>query len=31
MFAKPGDYARATQSIWYGGSTASAVFMPVVP
>ncbi|MDH5274998.1 MAG: CocE/NonD family hydrolase [Gammaproteobacteria bacterium] len=31
MFAKPGDYAKATQSIWYGGNAASAVRLPVVP
>jgi putative CocE/NonD family hydrolase len=30
MFAKPGDYKKATQSIWYGGSTSSAVALPVV-
>jgi putative CocE/NonD family hydrolase len=31
MFARPEDYAKATQSIWYGGNTASAVRLPVVP
>ena len=31
MFAKPGDYKRATQSVWRGGSTPSAVELPVVP
>ena len=30
MFAKPGDYRKATQSIWYGGAQASAVMLPVV-
>ena len=25
MYAKPGDYRKATQSIWFGGSSASAV------
>ncbi|NKJ44312.1 CocE/NonD family hydrolase [Novosphingobium sp. SG720] len=29
MFAKPGDYRKATQSVWFGGSTASAVVLPV--
>jgi predicted acyl esterase len=31
MYAKPGDYRKATQSIWRGGSTASAVMLPIVP
>jgi putative CocE/NonD family hydrolase len=31
MFAKPADYRKATQSIWYGGAEASAVSLPVVP
>ncbi|MEJ0084936.1 MAG: CocE/NonD family hydrolase [Pseudomonadota bacterium] len=31
MFAKPADYRKATQSIWHGGATASAVILPVVP
>ena len=31
MFARPGDYRRATQSIWRGGATPSAVMLPVVP
>ncbi len=30
MYAKPGDYRKATQSVWYGGATASAVSLPVV-
>ncbi len=30
MYAKPGDYKKATQSIWYGGATATAVMLPVV-
>ena len=29
--AKAGDYRPATQSIFYGGSKASAVYLPVVP
>ena len=31
MYAKPGDYKKATQSVWRGGATASAVVLPVVP
>ncbi len=31
MFAKPGDYRKATQSIWYGGAKSTAVMLPVVP
>jgi putative CocE/NonD family hydrolase len=31
MYAKPGDYRKATQSIWYGGTTSSAVVLPVAP
>jgi putative CocE/NonD family hydrolase len=31
MYAKPGDYRKATQSIWFGGANASAVVLPVVP
>ena len=30
MYAKPEDYQKATQSIWYGGETATAVILPVV-
>lgn len=30
MFAKPDDYRKATQSIWRGGDTATAVVLPVV-
>ena len=30
MYAKPGDYRKATQSIWFGGNSASAVQLPVV-
>ena len=29
--AKAGDYRKATQSIYHGGATASAVLLPVVP
>ncbi len=31
MYAKPGDYRKATQSIWRGGATASSVKLPVMP
>ena len=31
MYAKSGDYRRATQSVWYGGATSSAVNLPIVP
>ena len=31
MYAKPRDYRKATQAIWHGGATASAVMLPVVP
>jgi uncharacterized protein len=31
MYAKAADYRTATQSIWHGGATASAVTLPVVP
>ena len=31
FFAKAGDYRKATQRIWRGGTTASAVMLPVVP
>jgi len=30
MYAKAGDYKKATQSIWFGGANASAVVLPVV-
>jgi putative CocE/NonD family hydrolase len=29
MYAKKTDYKKATQSVWYGGNTASAVVLPV--
>ncbi|HEX7799389.1 MAG TPA: CocE/NonD family hydrolase C-terminal non-catalytic domain-containing protein, partial [Asticcacaulis sp.] len=28
--ARPGDYRKATQSVFYGGGARSAVFLPVV-
>jgi uncharacterized protein len=31
MYAKKGDYQKATQSIWFGGDSSSAVVLPVVP
>ena len=31
MYAKPADYKKATQSIWFGGGNATAVALPVVP
>jgi predicted acyl esterase len=31
MYARPQDYKKATQSIWFGGANASAVVLPVVP
>jgi putative CocE/NonD family hydrolase len=31
FFAKPGDYKKATQSVWFGGATPSAVVLPVAP
>jgi len=31
MFAKQADYRKATQSVWYGGASASAIVLPVVP
>jgi uncharacterized protein len=30
MYARPGDYRKATQSIYFGGNNASAVQLPVV-
>jgi putative CocE/NonD family hydrolase len=31
MYAKPADYQKATQSVWFGGGNATAVVLPVVP
>ena len=31
FYAKPGHYRKATQSVYRGGATASAVYLPVVP
>jgi putative CocE/NonD family hydrolase len=31
MYAKPADYKKATQGVWFGGASASAVVLPVVP
>jgi putative CocE/NonD family hydrolase len=30
MYARPADYKKATQRIWFGGATPSAVVLPVV-
>jgi hypothetical protein len=30
MYAKPDDYRQATQSVWFGGNTASAIVLPIV-
>jgi len=31
MYAKKADYQKATQSVWFGGVSSSAVVLPVVP
>jgi uncharacterized protein len=31
MYAKPADYKKATQRVWFGGATATAVVLPVAP
>jgi predicted acyl esterase len=31
FFAKAGDYRKATESVFYGGNSASAVYLPIVP
>jgi putative CocE/NonD family hydrolase len=31
FYAQPGNYRKATQSIYSGGGTASAVYLPIVP
>jgi putative CocE/NonD family hydrolase len=31
FYARPGDYRKATQSVFYGGPNASAVLLPIVP
>ncbi len=31
MYARPADYRKATQSVWFGGASASAIVLPVVP
>jgi putative CocE/NonD family hydrolase len=31
FYAKAGDYRKATQTVYRGGSTASAVLLPIVP
>jgi hypothetical protein len=31
MYAKKEDYRQATQSVWFGGASPSAVILPAVP
>jgi len=31
FYARAGDYRKATQSVYRGGATASAVYLPIVP
>jgi putative CocE/NonD family hydrolase len=31
FYAKPADYRKATQSIFFGGATPSAIYLPIVP
>jgi predicted acyl esterase len=31
FYARAGDYRKATQSVYRGGATASAVLLPIVP
>ena len=31
FYARPGDYRKATQSVFHGGATPSAVLLPIVP
>ncbi|HMJ92566.1 MAG TPA: CocE/NonD family hydrolase, partial [Allosphingosinicella sp.] len=31
FYARPGDYRKATQSVFHGGATPSAVMLPIVP
>jgi len=31
FYARPADYRKATQSVFYGGPNASAVLLPIVP
>jgi hypothetical protein len=31
FFAKPGDYVKATQSVYRSGDRSSAVWLPLVP
>ena len=31
FYAKASDYQPATQKIYYGGATASAILLPIVP
>jgi putative CocE/NonD family hydrolase len=31
FYARPGDYRKATQSVFRGGATPSAILLPIVP
>jgi predicted acyl esterase len=31
FYAKAGDYRPATERVFYGGDTASAIMLPIVP
>ena len=31
LLREAGDYKKATQSVWFGGGTSSAIVLPVVP
>jgi putative CocE/NonD family hydrolase len=31
FYARPADYRKATQSIYFGGATPSAIYLPIVP
>jgi predicted acyl esterase len=31
FYAKSGDYRAATQTVFHGGTNASAVYLPIVP
>jgi putative CocE/NonD family hydrolase len=31
FYARPGDYRKATQSVFHGGATPSAILLPIVP
>ena len=31
FYARPGDYQKAVESVYFGGATPSAVYLPIVP